>query len=213
MSAYPAEKLLFTWQDYQKLPEGDRWEIINGEPYSMSPTPSPRHQKIVLNMGAQLLPQFQNSACQLFVAPLDVKLDDLNCVEPDLMIVCDPRQIRKNHIEGAPALVVEVVSEHGSFRDRVKKMKLYAQFGVKEYWIVTQWQPMIEVFLLDGPTYRVAGSFGKDDAFSSPSFPELKLDLKAIFDYPPEPDEELEVVKEPPVRYGQPPLPDKIRSR
>lgn len=204
MSAYPAEKLPYSWQEYQKLPEGERWEIIDGEAYSMSPTPSTRHQRILLDLACQLKPQFSGRPSELIIAPLDVKFDDLNCTEPDLMIVCDPKQIRKNHIEGAPAVVVEIVSEYGSVRDRVKKMKLYARFGVKEYWIVTQWQPMIEVFHLDGETYRVAGSFGKEDAFRSPGFPDLKLDLAALFDYPPEPGEALEVVKEPPARYGQP---------
>lgn len=201
MSGMPAVKKPYTWQDYQTLPEGDRWEILDGEPFSMSPSPSIRHQTILGDLFVQLHPQFKGKKCQPILAPFDVKFDDLNCTEPDLMIVCDPNQIKTNHVEGAPALVVEIVSDHGIVRDRVHKMRLYARSGVKEYWIITPWPPMIEVFLLDGESYRVAGGFRKEDAFRSPSFPKLKLDLKAIFDYPPGPGDVVEVVKEPPGRY------------
>ncbi len=201
MSGMPAVKKPYTWQDYQTLPEGDRWEILDGEPYAMSPTPTLRHQTILMELGAQVLSQFRGQNCRPIIAPFDVKFDDINCTEPDLMIVCDPTQLKSNHVEGAPALAVEIVSDHGIVRDRVHKMRLYARCGVKEYWIITPWPPMIEVFLLDGETYRVAGSYRKEDAFRSPSFPKLKLDLKVIFDYPPGPGDVVEVVKEPPGRY------------
>ena len=179
---------------------------MDGVPYAMSPTPSLRHQAILGELAAQIVPAFRGQRCRPILAPFDVKFDDLNCTEPDLMIVCDPRQIKANHIEGPPALVVEVVSDHGVVRDRVNKLRLYARFGVKEYWIITQWQPMIEVLLLDGDTYRVVGSYRKEDAFQSPSFPGLNLNLSVVFDYPPGPGDAIEVVKEPPGRYAQMPV-------
>jgi len=149
-------------------------------------------------MYSQLLPRFQGKPCSVFFAPLDVKLDDENCVEPDLFIVCDQRQIKRTHVEGAPKLVVEIISDSSVMRDRVRKMRLYARFGVAEVWLVTPWPSIVEVFLLDGMTYRVAGAYRKEDAFVSPTFPDLSLDLSRVFDFPPEPGDAIEVVKEPP---------------
>jgi Uma2 family endonuclease len=203
MSGIPATQKKFTWLDYQSWPEDERWELLDGEAFAMSPTPSVRHQQVLGELMAQLVPQFRNAACRVFAAPLDVKFDDLNCTEPDLMIVCNPDQIRHRHIEGPPQLVVEILSEHSVSRDRIRKMRLYARFGVKEYWIITPWPPMIEVYHLDGPTYRLAGSFRKEDAFLSPGFPDLKLDLSLLFNYPPDPNDAVEVVKEPPAVYAR----------
>ena len=201
MSGLPGRDKRFTWTDYQSWPEEERWELIDGEAFAMSPSPGIRHQRILVEFAAQLRPQFRNGPCELMMAPLDVMFDEENCTEPDLMIVCDPKQHRRNHIVGAPTLAVEILSDHGITRDRVRKMRLYARFGVKEYWIVTPWPPMIEVYTLDGATYRLTGSFRKEDAFSSPTFPGLKLELAAVFDYPPEPGDAVEVVKEPPAIY------------
>jgi Uma2 family endonuclease len=197
----PAEKRRYTWQDYQTWDEDERWELLDGEAFAMSPTPSVRHQRILAEMTVQLRPQLRKGPCELIIAPLDVKFDEENCTEPDLMIVCDPAQYRRNHVVGPPALVVEILSDHSIARDRVRKMRVYARFGVREYWIVTPWPPMVEVYHLDGPTYRLAGSYRKEDPFRSASFPDLKLDLAAVFDYPPEPGDAVEVVKEPPAAY------------
>jgi Uma2 family endonuclease len=150
-----------------------------------------------------MLPQFRGKPCSAFFAPLDVRFDDENCTEPDLLIVCDERQIKRTHIEGAPKLIVEIISDFSVTRDRVRKMRLYARFGVEEVWLVTPWPPIVEVFALDGKSFRLGGAYRKEDAFRSPAFPDLRLDLSRVFDFPPEPGDVIEVIKEPPVSYGR----------
>jgi Uma2 family endonuclease len=72
---------------------------------------------------------------------------------------------------------------------------------VKEYWIVTPWPASVEVLLLDGSTYRLQGVFGKDDALVSPTFPDLRIRLADVFNFPLEPHEQPPKVREPPPKY------------
>ena len=83
------------------------------------------------------------------------------------------------------------------------KLNLYARAGVKEYWIVTPYPSLIEVLLLEGGRYVVHKVFSKDDILTSPTFPNLQVELTDVFDFPLEPGEEPPVVKEPPApRYA-----------
>jgi len=78
----------FTLLDYMKLPEGERLEILDGVPYDMSPSPTVKHQKVVLNFGEVVNRYFRGKECTPFIAPMDVVLDDINVVEPDVFVVC-----------------------------------------------------------------------------------------------------------------------------
>ncbi len=188
----------FTWEDYQQWPDDQRWEIIDGEAYDMSPPPTPRHQDIVGNLFHELKNHFRDKPCKPYVSPIGMKLSDLDIVQPDLLIVCKPEQVKRTHIEGTPTLVIEILSPHSTAHDRLRKTRLYERFGVAEYWIVTPWPSLVEVFVLDGKSYRLHGVFGKEDTLSSPTFPDLKLALDGIFDFPLEPDELPPAVREPP---------------
>jgi Uma2 family endonuclease len=84
--------------------------------------------------------------------------------------------------------------------DRVRKLSLYARSGVQEVWVVTPFPSSVEVFHLDGSTYRLMASYGKEDTLTSPLFPDLQIELAGIFDFPVDPDEELHLIKE-----GRPP--------
>lgn len=190
----------FTWADYRTWPADERWELIGGEAYGMSPSPTARHQRIQLDLAAALLPHFRKGPCQVFTAPLDVRLSDEDVVQPDVFVVCDSRQIQRTHVEGAPTLVIEIVLEHSAAHDRVRKCRLYARAGVREYWIVTPHPSSVEVLHLDGDTYRLAGAYEKRDTLTSPSFPGLALKLEDVFTFPLEPGEEP-VVREPPAKY------------
>lgn len=186
----------YTWNDYQQFPDKPRVEIIAGEIFDMSPAPSMRHQSIAFELSLQLGGFFKGRPCIPYAAPADVKLSDEDVVQPDLMVVCDKDQIKESHVEGAPALVVEIFSPSTQNYDRKLKMELYARSGVKEVWLVSPLPASIEVFLLDGATYRFMGMYQIGDAFKSPGFPELKLDLDAVFDFPIEPGDPVYVVKE-----------------
>ncbi len=186
----------YTWNDYRQLPDDERWEIIGGEMFDMSPAPTTRHQSISGELSFQLMGFFKGKPCKPFIGPTDLKLSNEDVVQPDLMVVCDQSQITESHVEGAPVLVVEILSPSTQRHDRKRKMELYARAGVKEVWLVSPLPPGIEVFLLDGATYRFMGMYQIEDDFKSPGFEELELDLEAMFDFPLEPTPEVYVVKE-----------------
>ena len=192
----------YTWSDYQQFPDEERWEMIGGEIFDMSPAPTTRHQSIAGELFFQLKGFFKGKPCKPFIAPTDLKLSDEDVVQPDLMVVCDEKQITESHVEGAPALVVEIFSPSTLSHDRKRKMALYARAGVKEVWLVSPLPPGIEVFLLDGATYRFMGMYQLADDFKSPSFGELELDMEAVFDFPLEPGAPVYVVKEGCEKYG-----------
>lgn len=187
----------YTWADYQSWNDDKRWEIIGGEAFMMG-SPSSRHQRIVIEMCRQMANYYKGKSCQLFVSPMDVKLSEEDTVQPDLLIVCNPAQITRTHIEGPPTLAVEITSPSSTTRDRLLKLNLYARHGVKEYWIVTPWPSLVEVLLLEGGRYVVHHVFDKNDTLISPTFPGLQVRLADVFDFPLEPGEEPPVVHEPP---------------
>lgn len=191
----------FTWENYLSWPEDERWEIVEGEAFAMAP-PLTRHQRIQMDLSVALHPFFRKGPCQLFAAPTGVKLSEQDVVEPDILVVCDPRQIKPAHIEGPPKLVIEILSPSSTAHDRIRKSRLYARAGVQEYWIVTPHPAVVEVFSLDGGTYRLLHAFGKDDTLKSPAFPEVSIPLADVFTFPLEPGDEVPVAREPPAKFG-----------
>ena len=174
----------YTWDDYRTWSDDERWEVIGGDAYAMSPSPTARHQIIQTKLGRRLDEFFDGKPCRAIVAPMDVKLSDVDIVQPDVLVVCRPEQITATHIEGAPALVIEILSESSERHDRGIKMRLYAAHGVPEVWLVKPYPSMIEVYRLDGESYRLAATYVPPDKLSSPGFPKLKLKLKDVFDFP-----------------------------
>jgi len=192
----------YSWEDYRTWPDDECWEIIDGTPYNMSPAPRPRHQNLVINIGAELRSFFKGKPCKPFIAPIDVKLSDWDIVQPDLIVVCDKDSIKDTHVDGAPSLVIEVLSPSTEKKDRHQKLELYAKAGVKEYWLVQPFPSFIEILVLDNGKYRIEQVFDKDEQLISPSFPELKIDLKEIFDFDLEPHEQaMFEVRESPAVY------------
>lgn len=147
-----AEKLnkKFTYADYLSWPEEERWEIINGRAFAMTPAPSIRHQKIVGKLYVKLENSLDGKQCTPFVAPTDVVLDDFNIVQPDILVVCDPAKITEANIQGPPDLIIEVISPSTTLKDRREKKTLYEFFGVREYILVYPENEIVErVYLLD----------------------------------------------------------------
>lgn len=186
----------YTWSDYQALPEGGRWELIGGKAYSMSPSPHLKHQDVLGNLYYALRPFFAKSPCTLRLAPTDVKLSEMDCVQPDLLVVCDPRQEKGTHIEGPPSLVVEVLSPATASHDRARKFHLYAASGVPEYWIVDVEEALVEVFVLRDGVYTLPKVYARNDTLKSPGFSQITIALAEIF---PAPHVSLRMVKEAPM--------------
>lgn len=177
----------YTWLEVRAFDDEQRWELIDGHPYAMS-SPRTAHQLVSVRLTVALYPFFSGNPCQLLTAPMDVKLSDYDLVQPDLLVVCEPHQLRRTHVEGPPRLLVEILSESTQRHDRVRKLNLYARSGVSEYWLVTPHPALIEVLHNDGAGFRVAGNYTDRDRLKSPAFPQLSLDLGPIFaDLPDQP--------------------------
>ena len=130
----------YTLKDWEGW-EG-RWELINGEAYDMTPAPSTEHQGIVTALSAQVFMGLEEAKkkagggnCRSFVAPTDVYLES-GVVQPDILVVCDPAKVSKRGIEGAPDLVVEILSPSTGKKDLTWKRWAYQAAGVPEYLIV-----------------------------------------------------------------------------
>ncbi len=110
-------------------------------------------------------------------------LDDENVVQPDILFISKDRLdiIGEKNIQGAPNLVIEIISENSVYRDMVQKKRLYARFGVKEYWIVIPEEKEVEVYILKGEAYQLYKTYTKVDILESPSLKGLKIGLKEIF--------------------------------
>lgn len=165
-----------------------RWELIDGVPYNMTLAPTSTHQRIVGEMYFRLRMYLQGKKCELFIAPFDVRLSETEdydnpdtVCQPDLSIVCNPRQIDERGCKGAPTLIVEVLSPNTAFRDRNQKFKLYERFGVAEYWIVDPAHRTIEVYGAEEGSYRKREVFGEEGTLVSFIFADLALDLNAVF--------------------------------
>jgi Uma2 family endonuclease len=171
----------YTWADYQTWRDGHRYELIGGAVTAMAPSPGYDHQAIVGALYVALARHFQGKPCRPILAPMDVRLDDGNVVQPDLLVVCDPAQLRSTHVEGAPTLVVEVLSPATWRHDRKTKLGLYAHFGVREYWLVTPVPALVEVLRLERGAYLIAGVHRPGETLASPVVPELALDVAALF--------------------------------
>ena len=196
----------YTWDDYRSWDDDKRWEIISGEAFDMSAAPSVRHQDIAMALSIALGRFMAGRRCRVLAAPTDVKLSEEDIVQPDLLVVCDSRRVQATHIEGAPTLVVEILSPATALHDHVRKFKLYERFGVEEYWIVTPYPPMIEVYRLVEGRFSLAAGYEDRHTLRSPAFPELAIPLAGIFDFPIAPESPVEVVREstPPYAAGAP---------
>lgn len=150
MAAQPVKthKTRYTWSDYQTWPDDERWEIIAGTAYAMSPAPSTTHQSVTLALASRLERLLAGKPCSPFIAPTDVKLSDANIVQPDILVVCDASKITPSHIEGAPDLIVEVLSPATATRDLREKKALYEKSGVPEYIVVDPMEHYAIRFLL-----------------------------------------------------------------
>jgi Uma2 family endonuclease len=172
-----------TAEDYMRLPEGTRAELIEGEIF-MSPSPKERHQSRIGNVYSLLREKFrQRKLGRVWMAPFDVHLPTGDIVQPDLIAIAMRNLgIVKDWIYGVPELLIEVLSPDGAERDRIVKKLLYARNGVPEYWIVDDEANAVEVFKLAGDRYEPLGYFERGDVIQSAVFPELALPVTQVFE-------------------------------
>lgn len=188
----PAEKLdqKYTYGDYSEWSDGERWEIIKGDAYNMSPAPLRVHQELLMIFSNELYTFFKGKPCKVYSAPFDVRLtrgDEADneidtVVQPDISIICDKSKLDRRGCKGAPDLIVEIVSPGNSSHDMKVKRALYEEFGVKEYWIVLPFEQAVEVYTPDdNGVYKRPDIFGNDEVIKTELFPGLAVDLKKVF--------------------------------
>ncbi len=174
----------FTYHDYLQLPEDKRYEILDGDLY-VCPSPTVKHQRVSRNLQIALWQYVRAMGSgEVLNAPCDVILSDENVVQPDIFYVRKEHAgvIGEANIQGAPDLAVEILSRGNRNRDLEIKRKIYARFGVQEYWIVDPDAATIEVLIWNESGYVSVGVYGKTDRLSSSLLPDLDLPLGEIFD-------------------------------
>ncbi len=174
------EKKGHTYQDYLTWPDDERWEIIDGIPYNMTPAPSVKHQQIVSNFHIAIKTHPENH-CFTGIAPTDVVLDDFNVVQPDVFVVRDKSKIGEKAILGAPDLVVEVVSPATEVKGRREKKLVYEKFGVLEYILVFPTSEYVERYVLQHGKYGVPEIVNWDETIKLMTLT-LDINLWEIFE-------------------------------
>ncbi|MBI5307149.1 MAG: Uma2 family endonuclease [Planctomycetes bacterium] len=181
---YPLKKeseKKFTRADYLTWPEDERWEIIDGEAHCMTPAPSIRHQDIVVNLATRLKQKLGGGPCRTLVAPTDVVLSEYDVVQPDILVVCDKKKITDANIQGAPDLIIEVLSPYTSLKDKREKKALYERFGVREYIIVDPLEQYVERFLFeDDDTYGKGEVFGPQEILRIKPLEGIDISLREV---------------------------------
>ena len=176
-----------TYDDYCQIPDdGNRYEVIDGVLY-MSPSPIVRHQIILRNLSFMLGAWTKKTkAGTILFAPMDVVLSKHNVVQPDILFVSNERAsiIEEKNLQGAPDLLIEILSEGNRRHDEVRKRVLYESFGVLEYWIVDPVLETIKVYRLEDDRFtRVAEwSLEREDVIVSPVLPGFDYGLADVFE-------------------------------
>ncbi len=179
----PNTKDHYTYQDYLNWPDDERWEIINGVAYSMAPSPSMDHQRILIRLTAFFNDKLKENKCEFFIAPSDVILSADDVVQPDLFVVCDPRKITKNNVKGAPDLIIEILSPSTTLKDRREKRLLYEQSGVQEYLIINPIEKLVERYLLqDSGRYGANEIFEASETLAFKSLAGVEIELTDLFE-------------------------------
>jgi Uma2 family endonuclease len=175
-----------TYEDYLLIPEdGRRHEIIDGEHY-VSAAPFLPHQDLVLWLGAELLSFLKGQGLgKVYVAPVDVLLSPHDVVQPDVVFVSQERSriLTRNKIQGAPDLLVEVLSDSTRKIDEGIKLRRYEHFGVREYWLVDPRSESVRIYRLTESGFQRAASLAKGDALSTPLLPGFAISVADMFGY------------------------------
>lgn len=178
-------EIKFTYADYKHLPESEteRYELLGGD-LVMVPSPNEYHQRISGNLQF-LLHSFvrEREVGIVYDAPFDVVLSPENVVQPDILFIAAERAhiITEDNVQGAPDLVIEILSSATGDRDRTYKRTLYARYGVGEYWLVDPMPRMVEVLILGERGFERAAEYRWDEVLRWALLPGLEIDLREVF--------------------------------
>ncbi|MCL6479787.1 MAG: Uma2 family endonuclease [Peptococcaceae bacterium] len=180
MSAVLSDRV-YTVEDYMKMDDGQRYELIGGK-LIMVPRPGPKHQRV----GAEIVTAFKNYLKRNPSGEIFYEVDVLlsgQVVSPDLIFISQDRLdiVKELNIQGAPDLVIELLSPSTAKYDKKEKRHLYLANGIKEYWMVDPDQQLVEVLIAGGNEWRWAGVFDREDVLTTTLLPGLEINLSEIF--------------------------------
>ena len=184
----------YSYADYLTWQLNETVELIKGKIQLMSPAPNVKHQRLSIYLSSRLFYYFENKACQVFSAPFDVRLYDrtksllvnkeiTTVVQPDICVICDNSKLDEQGCNGAPDWIIEILSKGNSKKEVKIKHALYAESGVKEYWLVFPYEEVVQQFVLndENNSYQLVNSYAGDDIAAPRLFPDLEIDLSELF--------------------------------
>ncbi|MBC8182131.1 Uma2 family endonuclease [candidate division KSB1 bacterium] len=188
VNVLPATKTVsdpLTYEDYKTFPDNDgiRKEIIEGELF-MSPAPSKKHQRILRKLIRKLDEYVtDNDLGEIFIAPFDVIFSDINVVQPDLIFLSKKKYeiLTDSNIQGAPDLLIEILSPSNKENDRIFKKQIYEIFAVKEYWIVDPDTETVEIRELKNKKFQLTIKANKNQIIETQLLKGLRINLFEIF--------------------------------
>lgn len=184
--SYALPKEIISYEDFLKLSETseNRYEYIDGEVYLLA-SPSYDHQSIIMELANVLYNYFKSKKCRPLTAPFDVTLtidDNKNVVQPDIIVICDTENINeKSRYTGIPTLVLEVLSESTQKKDMLKKLNLYLQSGIKEYWIVSPLRKEVYLYCFSEQDIKEYRVYKDAETVQSAIFEGLTVSLEQLF--------------------------------
>ena len=178
----------YSYSDYLLWQFSERVELIKGFIRKMSPAPNRFHQVVSQNLSGIFYNSFRKYPCDVYIAPFDVRLPirsktkDTTVVQPDICVVCDKSKLDDAGCNGAPELMIEILSPNNSKHDLDTKFKLYEEAGVLEYWIVEPVEKMLLVYTLINGKYIGLPPQTEGENIQSPLFPDLKIAIIDVFE-------------------------------
>ena len=182
---YNDEQRSYTYADYQKWEGPERYQIINGEVFQMA-SPSVEHQALLMVLSSKFDNWLQGKPYRVFASPLDVRLfpkednSDKTVVQPDLLVVCDKSKIGKNSINGAPDLVIEILSPSNTYSEQLYKFQYYLEAGILEYWVIDPERKVIQVHIYENGHY-LSTVYKNSDRIPSVVLPGLEIALEDLW--------------------------------
>ena len=179
-------KARYTYEDYLNTPEGEQYELLDGELILVA-SPNMAHQGNQARLGSRMfIFSEDNDLGRVFFSPTDVVLSDdsgTEVVQPDILFISKGREeiITDANIQGAPDMVVEILSPSSSRRDWKYKRELYAKYGVKEYWIVDPANRIVSVVMPQVGVLRVKGPYVEGDTLVSVALEGFEVGVSEIF--------------------------------
>lgn len=183
MATTAIENKSYTYEDYVRLPEGSPYQLIGGD-LIMVPAPAPYHQRISRKIEFMLLQHVEkNDLGEVFYSPIDVYFCEEDTFQPDIIFILKERSniIGETKIEGAPDLVIEILSPSTAYYDLGRKYKVYEKAGVKEYWLIHPDRKTIEIYINRGDKFQLIQAVEEAGIVKSELLEGFEVALAKIF--------------------------------